>query len=67
MLSVLFCAVLGYGILVDDLLPTYGALHRVLIATSTGARTGQAGPHESGVRQDLRARVAPDTQGRKTV
>ena len=57
MLTLLFCAVLGYGIIVDDLLPTYGVLHRVLIATSTGARTGQAGPHESGVRNDLRAKV----------
>ena len=52
-----FCAVVGYGILMDDLLPSYGVLYRDLIATSTGARTGQAGPHESGVRHDLTARV----------
>ena len=52
-LALLFCAVVGYGILVDDLLPSRGARYRVLIATRTGARTGQAGPSGSGVRPGL--------------
>jgi hypothetical protein len=56
-LAFLFCAVVGYGILVDDLLPLHGARDRVLIATRAGARAGQAGPSESGVRRGLGAKA----------
>ena len=56
-LANLFCAVLGYGILVDDLLPSLGARYRVLNATRTGARTGQAGPPGSGVRYGFGAKA----------
>ncbi len=52
-----FCALLGYGILVVDLLPSLGARSRVLIATRAGARTGQAGPPGSGVRVGFRAKA----------
>ena len=47
--ALLFCALVAYGILVDDLLPSLGVHHRVLLATRTGACTGQAGPTGSGV------------------
>ena len=47
MLAVLFRALLAYGILVDDLLPSLGVRYRVLLATGVGARTGQARPNEA--------------------
>ena len=43
----LFRALLAYGILVDDLLPSLGVRYRVLLATGVGARTGQARPNEA--------------------